>query len=90
MAELKPDLRRSAIVTLTHDPKLDDPALIAALWISRFLYRRAGQQRKTHAARLHGLVAGSARRTSRGIHGRPGSTSVRSRRRNRSLGPCAD
>src|SRR5690606_28214402 len=30
MTDLKPDLR-TAVVTLTHDPKIDDPALIAAL-----------------------------------------------------------
>ena len=30
LAEIRPD-RRTAIVTLTHDPKLDDPALAAAL-----------------------------------------------------------
>ena len=30
LTALRPD-RRTAVVTLTHDPKLDDPALIAAL-----------------------------------------------------------
>lgn len=52
---LKPD-RRSAIVTLTHDPKLDDPALEAALR-SPVFYIGALGSRKTHAARLERLTA---------------------------------
>jgi xanthine dehydrogenase accessory factor len=47
---LKPD-HRTAIVTLTHDPKLDDPALDRALR-SRAFYIGALGSRKTHAARL--------------------------------------
>jgi xanthine dehydrogenase accessory factor len=47
---LKPD-QRTAIVTLTHDPKLDDPALDRALR-SRAFYIGALGSRKTHAARL--------------------------------------
>lgn len=50
MATLKPD-SRTAIVTLTHDPKLDDPALTAALRSSAFYIGALGS-RKTHAARL--------------------------------------
>jgi xanthine dehydrogenase accessory factor len=50
MARLKPD-RRTAVVTLTHDPKLDDPALIAALSADTFYVGALGS-RKTHAARL--------------------------------------
>ena len=42
---------RTAIVTLTHDPKLDDPALIAALK-SQVFYVGALGSKKTHAARL--------------------------------------
>jgi xanthine dehydrogenase accessory factor len=42
---------RSAVVTLTHDPKLDDPALDAALKSSAFYIGALGS-RKTHAARL--------------------------------------
>lgn len=49
MAEAKPD-RRTAIVTLTHDPKLDDPALQAALRSPAFYIGALGS-RKTHAAR---------------------------------------
>ena len=54
MAQLKPD-RRSAIVTLTHDPKIDDPALIAALRSSAFYVGALGSK-KTHAARLKRLA----------------------------------
>lgn len=53
MVELKPD-RRTAVVTLTHDPKLDDPALIAALRSDAFYIGALGS-RKTHAKRLERL-----------------------------------
>jgi xanthine dehydrogenase accessory factor len=43
--------RRTAVVTLTHDPKLDDPALAAALRSGAFYIGALGS-RKTHAARL--------------------------------------
>src|SRR5579871_2784887 len=68
MAELKPD-RRTAVVTLTHDPKLDDPALRAALR-SRAFYIGALGSRKTHAARLERLASAgfSVEETAR-IHG---------------------
>ncbi|MGB5092987.1 MAG: XdhC family protein [Parvibaculum sp.] len=55
MAALQPDTR-TAIVTLTHDPKLDDPALIAALRSPCFYIGALGS-RKTHAARLARLTA---------------------------------
>ncbi len=42
---------RSALVTLTHDPKLDDPALAAAL-DSKAFYIGALGSRRTHGARL--------------------------------------
>jgi len=42
---------RTAVVTLTHDPKLDDPALIAALRSEAFYVGALGS-RKTHAARV--------------------------------------
>jgi xanthine dehydrogenase accessory factor len=42
---------RSAVVALTHDPKLDDPALIAALRSSCFYIGALGSK-KTHAGRL--------------------------------------
>jgi xanthine dehydrogenase accessory factor len=41
---------RTAVVTLTHDPKLDDPALEAALASPAFYVAALGS-RKTHAAR---------------------------------------
>ena len=53
LARLKPD-KRSAIITLTHDPKLDDPALIEALKSQAFYIGALGS-RKTHAARLKRL-----------------------------------
>ncbi len=50
LAAFAPD-RRSAVITLTHDPKLDDPALAAALRSDAFYIGALGS-RKTHAARL--------------------------------------
>ena len=47
---LKPD-RRTAIVTLTHDPKLDDAALASALKSPCFYIGSLGSK-KTHGARL--------------------------------------
>jgi xanthine dehydrogenase accessory factor len=55
MRALQPDVR-SAVVTLTHDPKLDDPALIEALRSPAFYIGALGS-RKTHAARLARLKA---------------------------------
>lgn len=46
--------RRSAVVTLTHDPKLDEPALIAALGSEAFYIGALGSK-KTQAARLRRL-----------------------------------
>jgi xanthine dehydrogenase accessory factor len=51
----KPD-SRTAVVTLTHDPKLDDPALDRAL-TSQAFYIGALGSRRTHAARLNRLRA---------------------------------
>ena len=45
---------RSAVVTLTHDPKLDDPALAAALKSPAFYIGALGSK-KTHAARRERL-----------------------------------
>jgi xanthine dehydrogenase accessory factor len=55
MADLKPD-SRTAVITLTHDPKLDDPALIAALNSPAFYIGALGSK-KTHAARIERLTA---------------------------------
>jgi xanthine dehydrogenase accessory factor len=52
---LKPD-KRTAIVTLTHDPKIDDPALAAALRSDAFYIGALGS-RKTHAKRSERLAA---------------------------------
>ncbi|HET9622599.1 MAG TPA: XdhC/CoxI family protein [Kofleriaceae bacterium] len=48
---------RSAVVTLTHDPKLDDPALITALATPAFYVGCLGSK-KTHAARRARLAEG--------------------------------
>jgi xanthine dehydrogenase accessory factor len=55
MEALKPD-RRTAVVTLTHDPKLDDPALEVALRSEAFYIGSLGS-RKTHASRVERLQA---------------------------------
>ncbi len=49
VTELAPDVR-TAVVTLTHDPKLDDPALVAALASPAFYVGCLGST-KTHGAR---------------------------------------
>jgi len=60
---------RTAVVTLTHDPKLDDPALQAALR-SRAFYIGSLGSRKTHAARLARLeAAGFSEEMLSRIHG---------------------
>jgi len=46
--------RRTAVVTLTHDPKLDDPALLVALASDAFYIGSLGSK-KTHAKRLDRL-----------------------------------
>lgn len=68
--------RRTALLTLTHDPKLDDPALVAALRSDCFYVGSLGS-RKTHAARLerlrsHGLGDAELAR----IHG-PAGVAIR-------------
>jgi xanthine dehydrogenase accessory factor len=55
LEKLKPN-RRTAVVTLTHDPKLDDPALAAAIRSDAFYVGALGSK-KTHAARLKRLGA---------------------------------
>jgi xanthine dehydrogenase accessory factor len=54
LERLKPD-QRSAVVTLTHDPKLDDPALAVALRSDCFYIGALGS-RRTHAARCSRLA----------------------------------
>jgi xanthine dehydrogenase accessory factor len=53
LERLRPD-HRSAVVTLTHDPKLDDPALAVALRSDCFYIGALGS-RRTHAARCSRL-----------------------------------
>ncbi len=53
LATLRPDAR-TAIVTLTHDPKIDDPGLRAALASEAFYIGCLGS-RRTHAARCDRL-----------------------------------
>jgi xanthine dehydrogenase accessory factor len=54
MVALAPDTR-SAVVTLTHDPKLDDPALLVALRSPAFYVGALGS-RRTHAKRVARLA----------------------------------
>ena len=49
----------TAVVSLTHDPKIDDPALLGALSSSAFYVGALGS-RKTHAKRLERLEAAGA------------------------------
>jgi xanthine dehydrogenase accessory factor len=53
LGQLAPD-RRTAIVTLTHDPKIDDPALHVALKSGAFYVGSLGSKR-THAERVERL-----------------------------------
>ncbi|WP_299674687.1 XdhC family protein [uncultured Roseobacter sp.] len=60
---------RTAVVLLTHDPKLDDPALLIALR-SRAFYIGALGSKRTHAARLNRLEeAGMTPKALERIHG---------------------
>ena len=59
--DLDPD-RRTAIVTLTHDPKLDDPGIEVALKSDAFYIGALGS-RKTHAARVERLTAAGFSKT---------------------------
>jgi xanthine dehydrogenase accessory factor len=71
MEKLEPDVR-TAVVTLTHDPKLDDPALTAALRSPAFYIGALGSK-KTHAARLGRLAkAGFGENELDRIHGPAG------------------
>ena len=68
LLRLAPD-RRTAVVTLTHDPKLDDPALEVALASEAFYIGSLGS-RRTHAARLERLrVRGVGEEALARVHG---------------------
>jgi xanthine dehydrogenase accessory factor len=70
-AELRPDAR-TAVVLLTHDPKVDDPALLAVLPTPAFYVGALGSTR-THAKRLQRLTeAGVDAATQARIHGPAG------------------
>jgi xanthine dehydrogenase accessory factor len=59
---------RTAVVTLSHDPKLDDPALITALRSPAFYVGALGS-RRTQSKRLERLrAAGLSERQSAGLH----------------------
>ncbi len=76
---------RTAIVALTHDPKIDDPALEAALRSPAFYVGALGSG-KTHGSRLRRLgERGFSQETLARIHGPIGPGSGRARpRRSRS------
>lgn len=68
MARLGLD-RRSAVVTMTHDPKIDDPAIAAALRSEAFYVGALGSK-KTQAARRERLAAqGFSEKDLARIHG---------------------
>ena len=68
LTDLAPD-HRTAVITLTHDPKLDDPALTVALNSPAFYIGALGSTR-THAKRLDRLAeAGFGDDALRRIHG---------------------
>jgi xanthine dehydrogenase accessory factor len=68
MATLRPD-HRTAVIALTHDPKIDDPALSVALKSDAFYIGALGSK-KTHASRLARLrEAGFDDRVLARIHG---------------------
>ncbi len=68
LTALAPD-HRTAVVTLTHDPKLDDPALEVALKSPCFYVGSLGSK-KTHAGRLNRLSkAGFSDEDCARIHG---------------------
>lgn len=68
MGELAPD-KRTAVITLTHDPKIDDPALAETLKTDAFYIGALGS-RRTHAGRVERLTGlGLDAETIRRIHG---------------------
>lgn len=70
-AALNPDAR-TAVVLLTHDPKIDDPALLAVLPTPVFYVGALGSTR-THAKRLERLAAAGVSEAARTrIHGPAG------------------
>jgi xanthine dehydrogenase accessory factor len=68
LAALAPD-RRTAVVTLTHDPKLDDPALVVALRSPAFFIGSLGSRKTHEARRLRLLEEGFTQADLARIHG---------------------
>lgn len=68
MARLAPDAR-TAVVTLTHDPKLDDPALQVALRSKAFYIGCLGSRRTNQARRQRLQAAGFDEAALSRIHG---------------------
>ncbi|HUG73976.1 MAG TPA: XdhC/CoxI family protein [Steroidobacteraceae bacterium] len=62
-ARLRPD-KRTAVVLLTHDPKIDDPALLAVLPTPAFYIGALGSTR-THAKRLQRLAEAGVQESGR-------------------------
>ncbi len=77
LKSVAPD-RRTAVVTLTHDPKLDDPALMIALKSEAFYIGSLGS-RRTHATRVAAPDRGRAYRSRDRAH--PCAGGARHRRR---------
>ncbi len=71
LADWRPD-EASAVVTLTHDPKLDDPALVAALGSPAFYVAALGSRRTQAARRERLLAAGFGEIELQRIHGPAG------------------
>ena len=90
MSALAPD-RRTAVVALTHDPKLDDPGLDVALRSEAFYIAALGS-RRTHAGRLERLQElGHDAATLARIHGPAGPRHRRGEPgRDRDRGPGRD
>ena len=86
MTALMPD-RRTGVVALTHDPKIDDPGLDVALRSEAFYIAALGS-RRTHAGRLERLAALGPRRRDPRAHPWPGGHRHRGREpgRDRDLG----
>lgn len=76
-AQHKPDAR-TAVVLLTHDPKIDDPALLAVLDSPAFYIGALGSTR-THAKRLQRLADAGVDETARGRIFGPAGLSIGAR-----------
>jgi xanthine dehydrogenase accessory factor len=77
IASLQPDAR-TAVVLLTHDPKLDDPALLAVLPTAAFYIGALGSTR-THGKRLQRLADAGVSEQSRARIRGPAGLSIGAR-----------